>query len=315
MSNVMQIDAKKFGRVAVLMGGLSAEREVSLVSGQRVLEALLQKGIEAFVIDVGRDITEHLTATKPDRVFIALHGTYGEDGRIQSLLEWMNIPYTGSGVLASALAMDKEKTKMICALADLPVLPSLMVSDVKNEDFIKDLADFILEVGFPLCVKPLDSGSSCGVTRVENEEQLAAAYAKALQYADKIIIEPWVHGREFTVGIIDQETLPPLEIVVKRDFYDYAAKYEDNATQFICPCDLNEEQKAKLQKITLQTFKVLGCRHFGRADFIMDRDGNFWLLEMNTIPGLTSHSLVPQAAAVAGIDFPDLMVRILSFTL
>jgi len=310
----MQIDPKQFGRVVVLMGGLSAEREVSLMSGQRVLDALLEKGIDAFALDVGDDIVEQLLKTKPDRAFIALHGAYGEDGRIQAVLEMLHIPYTGSGVLASALAMDKEKSKGIWDTLELPVLSFLTTDDVNGDEFKAELEAFIDEFGFPLCVKPLDSGSSCGVSRVENEAQLAAAYAKAQEHGETIMIEPWIDGREFTVGIIDDETLPPIEIVPKQSFYDYEAKYLVDTTQFICPCDLSVEKQEELKALALEAYQALGCRHFGRADFLMDQEGNFWLLEMNTIPGLTSHSLVPQAAAASGINFSDLMYKILGFT-
>jgi len=310
----MQIDPNKFGRVAVLMGGMSAEREVSLISGQRVLEALREKGIDVFALDVGEDFIEQLLKAKPDRVFIALHGTYGEDGRVQAVLEMLHIPYTGSGVLASALAMDKEKSKGIWAQLELPVLSSLVTDDVDDDEFKQELSEFLEEFAFPLCVKPLDNGSSCGVSRVEDGTQLVAAYAKAFEYGDTLMIEPWIDGREFTVGIVGDDVLPPMEIIPKQSFYDYEAKYLVDTTRFICPCDLSEEKREELKDLALEAYQALGCRHFGRADFMMDREGNFWLLEINTIPGLTSHSLVPQAAAEAGISFPDLMHRILEFT-
>ena len=311
----MNTDPQKFGRVVVLMGGMSAEREVSLMSGKRVLEALLEKGVNAFALDVGDDFIEQLLKTQPDRAFIALHGTYGEDGRVQAVLEMLHIPYTGSGVLASALAMDKEKSKGIWETLELPVLSSLITDDVDDDEFKQEFSEFIEEFDFPLCVKPLDNGSSCGVSRVEDETQLAAAYAKAFEYGDILMVEPWIDGREFAVGIVGDEALPPIEIIPKQSFYDYDAKYLVDTTQFICPCDLSAEKQEELKDLALEAYQALGCRHFGRADFMMDREGNFWLLEMNTIPGLTSHSLVPKAAAATGITFPDLMCKVLEFTI
>ena len=311
----MNKDRNKFGRVAVLMGGLSSEREISLQSGQKVLEALLQKGIDAFGIDVGHDIAERLIEAKPDRAFIALHGTYGEDGKIQGLLEIMRIPYTGSDVISSALAMDKEKSKLIWETYKLPVLPSLVVSTVTTAKFKREIKNFIDNFGFSLCVKPVNSGSSCGVTKVANKKHLSTAYKEAFKYDKDIIIEPWIEGREFTVVIIGNKVFPPIEIIPKQSFYDYKAKYLVETTQFICPCKLSAKQKNKLQDLALSAFKSLGCRHFGRADFIMDKKGKPWLLEINTIPGLTGHSLVPRAAAAVGIGFSDLMCDILEFTL
>ncbi len=211
--------------------------------------------------------------------------------------------------------MDKEKSKGIWETLELPVLSSLITDDVDDDEFKQEFSEFIEEFDFPLCVKPLNNGSSCGVSRVENETQLAAAYAKAYEYGDTLMIEPWIDGREFTVGIVGDEALPPMEIIPKQSFYDYDAKYLVDTTQFICPCDLSTEKQEELKDLALEAYQALGCRHFGRADFLMDREGNFWLLEMNTIPGLTSHSLVPQAAAQAGIPFPDLMYKVLEFTI
>lgn len=305
-----KIDPKQFGKVAVLMGGTSSEREVSLISGKNALAALQELNIDAVAIDVGKDIVEQLQKIKPDRVFIALHGIGGEDGTIQALLEMMQIPYTGSGVLASALAMDKQKSKYIWDKYSLPILPSAIIDDPK-----KDLAIIASSMDFPVCVKPVRGGSTIGVTKVLEAKDLQTAYELAKKYDTEVMIEPWITGREFTVGIIGENALPVIEIIPDEGYYDYEAKYISAKTQFICPCDLSKSDQELLQELALTAYNALGCRHLGRADFLMDQDGNFWILEMNTIPGLTSHSLVPTAAKTLGIDFRTLIYKILKFTL
>lgn len=304
-----KINPKKFGKVAVLMGGTSSEREVSLMSGKNTLEAMQKLGIDAVGIDVGKDIVLELLKIKPDRAFIALHGKMGEDGTIQALLEMLEIPYTGSGVQASALAMDKQKAKYIWEKYSLPILPSAIIED-PNED----LSIIASSMDFPLCIKPVRGGSTIGLTKVLSEKELRQAYDAAKKYDTEVMVEPWVTGREFTIGILGENALPAIEIIPE-ELYDYDAKYLSDKTQFICPCNLSKEDEQNLQEIALLAFKALDCRHFGRADFLLDKDGNFWLLEMNTIPGLTSHSLVPTAAKSLGIDFKTLIAKILEFTL
>lgn len=306
----VKIDAKKFGKVVVLLGGLSGEREVSLVTGGRVLQALLQQGIDAHPLDVGHDVIEKLLQMRPDRAFIALHGPGGEDGLMQGVLDIMRIPYTGSDVKASALAMDKYLSKRIWQTCGLPVLPSAIITEEKF-----DASSIIARLGLPLCVKPVDNGSTLGISKVTDVAKLNEACKEARKFSHTVMFEPWINGREFTVGIIGSEALPPVEIKVASNFYDYSAKYLSNDTSYFCPCDLSLEQKKELQDISLRAYQILGCRHFARADFILDQKNNFWLLEINTIPGLTDHSLVPKAAAAIGIDFPNLILKILEFTL
>jgi D-alanine-D-alanine ligase len=308
----MKISAKDFGKVAVLFGGMSSEREVSLLSGEGVLEALINKGVDAHLIDVDFDIVQKLQELEPDRAFIALHGAYGEDGRVQGLLEMMNIPYTGCGVKASAIAMDKNFSKIIWKEYGLPVLPSFVATAKTPVD---ELEKALEKMGLPLCVKPVSNGSTIGVTKVVNRAELLPAYKNALQYDDFVLLEPWIEGFEFTVGILDDEALPPIEIVPDEEFYDYSAKYISHATRYLCPCNLSLVDQNKIKEIALKAFRILGCRHFARADFLQDKQGNFWLLELNTITGLTSHSLMPKAAKVAGIDYDTLIWKVLEFTL
>lgn len=296
---------QKFGKVAVLMGGTSCEREVSLMSGQNVLAALLRKGIDAYAIDVGENIIEQLQANRPDRAFIALHGTNGEDGVIQGILEELNIPYPGSGVAASALTMDKYRTKLVWQSFGLPVLPSTLLNNTDDLNF--DL---------PLCVKPTDSGSSYGVTKITDISQLSEAYEFAKQYGSEVMVEPWIDGREFDVGILGDDALPVVEIIPQeQSFYDYEAKYFSDKTGYKCPCNLTKEEQQQIQNIALQAFQTTGCRDWARVEFIQNKTGKFWLLEINTITGLTTHSVVPMAAKQIGIDFDELIVKVLEFTL
>jgi D-alanine-D-alanine ligase len=303
--------AEDFGKVAVLFGGISSEREVSLISGKNVLSALLNLGIDAYGIDVGYNIIEQLQKIKPDRAFIVLHGQpLGEDGTIQSLLEIMQIPYTGSGVMASALTMDKQRTDLLWKGLGLPVIPSIIL---KKET---DPAEIEARFAAPLCVKPVNSGSSCGVTKVEVAEQLPEAYKLALQHGSAAMVQPWIMGRELTVGILGNEPLPAIEIVTpKNTFYDYSAKYLVETTQYLCPCDLTAAEEQEIKDLALRAFNSVGCKDWGRIDFIQDKDKKFWLLEANTIPGMTEHSLVPKAAKQAGISFERLVWQILAFTL
>jgi D-alanine-D-alanine ligase len=307
---VEKIPPNVFGRVAVLMGGTSSEREVSLMSGQNVLEALQRKGVDAYSIDQGLDIIGKLQTNKPDRVFIALHGTNGEDGVIQGLLEILHIPYTSSGVIASALTMNKYRSKLFWKSLGLPVLP-LVILNEKD-----DIAEFVKQFGFPLCVKPINSGSSLGVSKIISIAQLPKAYDLAKQYGSQVMVEPWIEGREFDVCILGNEALPIVEIIPPQgSFFDYKAKYFSDKTKYICPCNLSGEEQDQLQTMALKAFHASDCRYWSRIEFLQDKNGKFWLSEINTIPGLTLHSIVPLAAKQSGINFDDLIYKILGFTL
>ncbi len=293
----------EFGKVAVLFGGTSAEREVSLNSGSRVLAALQGQGIDAHAFDPA---TEPLDALKGyDRAFITLHGRHGEDGTIQGALEVMHIPYTGSGVLASALAMDKFRTKLMWQAAGLAIPEyALLTAD-------SDFADIEEELGLPLFVKPAREGSSIGVTKVKERGALKAAYEEAAKHDPLVIAEKGVLGGEYTVGIIGDEAMPIIKIEPATEWYDYEAKYNRDDTRYLCPCGLPEAKEMEIRKGALEAFRVLGGRGWGRVDFLMDEDGNYYFLEVNTAPGMTDHSLVPMAARVSGLEYPALVRRVL----
>jgi D-alanine-D-alanine ligase len=296
-----------FGKVAVLFGGTSAEREVSLNSGARVLAALQGQGIDAHAYDPA---TQPLDALKGyDRAFIALHGRHGEDGTIQGALELMHIPYTGSGVMASALGMDKFRTKLLWQAAGLPVPEyALLTAD-------SDFADIEDELGLPIFVKPAHEGSSIGITKVTEHGRLREAWAAAARHDPLVIAERGVMGGEYTVGIIgrgdDMVALPIIRIEPATDWYDYEAKYNRDDTRYLCPCGLPEAKEMEIRKGALEAFRILGGRGWGRVDFLMDEEGNHCFLEVNTSPGMTDHSLVPMAARVAGMDYPALVRRVL----
>lgn len=295
-----------FGKVAVLYGGTSAERPVSLNSGSRVLAALLGQGIDAHAFDPAEQALDELKGY--DRAFIALHGRHGEDGTIQGALEVMHIPYTGSGVLASALAMDKFRTKLMWQSAGLPVPEyALLKAD-------SDFADVEEELGFPMFVKPAREGSSIGVTKVKTPGALKAAYQEAARHDPLVIAEKGVMGGEYTVGIVGDEVLPIIKIVPATDWYDYEAKYTRDDTQYLCPCGLSEHKEKQIRAEALEAFRMLGGRGWGRVDFLLDEEGNHYFLEVNTAPGMTDHSLVPMAARVAGMEYPVLVRRILELT-
>lgn len=298
-----------FGKVAVLFGGNSAEREISLISGQAVLGALREAGVQADAFDPAeRNISE---VTAYDRAFIVLHGRGGEDGTMQGALELLGVPYTGSGVLASALGMDKARTKQLWLGCALPTPPYAALN--ANTDF----AAVVAELGLPLMVKPTHEGSSIGMSKVERAEDLATAYAQAAQYDSEIIAEKWVTGREYTVVILGDRALPVIRLQPHQShsFYDFDAKYKANDTNYLCPCGLSTEDEARLQAIALQAFAAVGAQGWGRIDAMQDEQGNFWLLEVNTVPGMTDHSLVPMAAKAAGLSFVDLVQTILAQTL
>jgi D-alanine-D-alanine ligase len=293
-----------FGKVAVLFGGDSAEREVSLQSGTRVLDALCRQGIDAHGFDPAQRRLDELQAF--DRAFIALHGRHGEDGAIQGALELMGIPYTGSGVMASAVGMDKWRTKLLWHAAGLPVPESVVL----GED--GDFAAVETRLGFPLFVKPACEGSSIGVCKVSEAGRLREAYAKAAAYGAPVIAERGIVGGEYTVAILGDEALPIIHIVPATDFYDYEAKYLRDDTRYLCPCDLPEARERELRTQSLEAFRVLGCRGWGRVDFLMDGQGDAYFLEVNTSPGMTGHSLVPTAARAAGLSYEQLVARVLA---
>jgi D-alanine-D-alanine ligase len=292
-----------FGKVAVLFGGTSAEREVSLNSGSRVLAALQGQGIDVHAFDPATQTLDDLKGY--DRAFIALHGRHGEDGTIQGALEVMHIPYTGSGVLASALAMDKFRTKLMWQAAGLPVPEYALL----NAD--SDFAEIEEQLGLPLFVKPAREGSSIGVTKVKARGELKAAYEEAVRHDPLVIAEKGVMGGEYTVGIVGDEVLPIIKIEPATEWYDYEAKYNRDDTKYLCPCGLPQAKEMEIRKGALEAFRILGGRGWGRVDFLMDEDGNHYYLEVNTAPGMTDHSLVPMAARVAGMEYPALVRRVL----
>ncbi|MDD2885485.1 MAG: D-alanine--D-alanine ligase [Dechloromonas sp.] len=293
----------KFGKVAVLFGGTSAERAVSLNSGSRVLAALQGEGIDAHPYDPAEQPLDALKGY--DRAFIALHGRHGEDGTIQGALEVMHIPYTGSGVLASALAMDKFRTKLMWQAAGLPIPEFALLNEQS------DFADIEEELGLPLFVKPAREGSSIGVTKVKMPGDLLSAYAAAAAHDPLVIAEKGVMGGEYTVGIVGDTVLPIIKIEPATEWYDYEAKYNRDDTRYLCPCDLPAARAERIQAEALEAFRLLGGRGWGRVDFLMDEDGNHFFLEVNTAPGMTDHSLVPMAARVAGMSYPALVCRVL----
>lgn len=295
-----------FGRVAVLMGGCSAEREVSLRSGNAVLEALLNSGVNAFGLDLGEQAIAQLMAEKFDRAFIALHGRGGEDGSIQGVLEWLRIPYTGSDVMASALGMDKYKCKQVWQGLGLPTPASSLLSPTTNAE------QLVAKLGLPLMIKPAHEGSSIGMSKVSSAEQLAAAYKEASLYDSRILAERFISGPEFTVGIVDGQALPVIGLKTSHDFYDFNAKYTATDTEYLLPCGLTAEEEKALQELALEAYLAVGCEGWGRVDIMLDETKQPWLLEVNTSPGMTDHSLVPQAAAYAGISFDQLVLNILA---
>ena len=292
-------------RIAVLMGGLSAEREVSLKSGQAVHAALLRLGYNSIAIDVGQDLAQQLTDHRIEVAFIALHGRYGEDGCVQGLLELMQIPYTGSGVLASGLAMHKLCSKLAFSAAGLTITPYIAVKSGEQ------VSPEQLPFGLPVVVKPLREGSSIGISRVFREEEWEPATREALRHGREMLVESYVPGRECTVGLLGNAALPVVEIVPEDGYYDYQAKYVRDTTRYIVPAALPEDCAARAQALAQAFFTALGCRGFARADFILGDGGDMVFLEMNSIPGFTPSSLLPKAAHAAGIDFPELCRRIM----
>jgi len=298
-------EADQFGRVAVLYGGTSAEREVSLNSGKAVLAALCRNGVDAYGIDTTDQPIEQMQADSIDRVFIVLHGRGGEDGVIQAILQSLNLPYTGSGVQGSALAMDKLRTKLLWLGMKLPTPDFVILSQQQ------DLALVNEAVGFPCIIKPIHEGSSIGMSKVDKLENLEPAWKEAAKYDREVIAERWITGGEYTCAILNNEALPLIKMETPNTFYDYEAKYNSTSTQYHCPCGLAVEKEKEMQDIALLAFDACGASGWGRVDFMMDEQNQAWLIEANTVPGMTDHSLVPMAAKQAGYDFDELVWRIL----
>ena len=296
---------KDFGKVAVLFGGRSAEREVSLKSGAAVLAALQRSGVDAHGFDPAIQDLHTLLDEGYRSVFIALHGRYGEDGTVQGALELMGIPYTGSGVLASALAMDKWRTKLVWQAANLPIPAYEMLTADSDFDAV------VGRLGLPLFVKPANEGSSVGISKVTQAGELRKAYEEAVKHDKLVIVESFIGGGEYTAAILGGQALPVIKIEPANEFYDYDAKYLRDDTRYLCPCGLLPEQEAKIQLLAQQAFTLIGGEGWGRVDFLMDEAGNPYLLEINTSPGMTDHSLVPMAARQSGMSFEQLVLRVL----
>jgi len=298
-------DAQAFGKVAVLMGGRSAEREISLRSGQAVLDALQQRGVQALSLDAGGDdFVSQLGSGSFDRAFIVLHGRGGEDGVVQGLLESLGIPYTGSQVLGSALSMDKLRTKQVWAGAGLPTPTFTLLQREADLQAVPAL-------GFPVMLKPAREGSSLGMTKVEQERDLKPAWREASRFDREVLAESWVYGVEYTAAIVADAALPLIRLETPREFYDYEAKYVADTTRYHCPCGLLADVETGLQDLAMRAFLAVGASGWGRVDFFLDAAQRPWLIEVNTVPGMTDHSLVPMAAQVYGWDMPELVWRIL----
>lgn len=306
MSVMATGNASTFGKVAVLMGGQSAEREVSLVSGKAVLGALLGAGIDAHGLDTAdANMMQTLANGGYDRAFIALHGRGGEDGVIQGALELLGIPYTGSGVTGSALAMDKLLTKQVWQSAGIPTPTFLLLTNETEVEAARQSLDF------PVILKPANEGSSIGISKVETADELLPAWQTAVRYDHHVIAEQWVTGAEYTAGVLEGAVLPLIRLETPNTFYDYAAKYELDTTRYLIPCGLDASREAELGRLSLAAFDAVGAHGWGRVDFMFDEAGQPWFIEVNTVPGLTDHSLVPMAAKAAGLSFTQLVCRIL----
>jgi len=299
------IDSAQFGRVAVVMGGPSAEREVSLKSGYAVLEALLAQGVNARAVEVRDDLVSPFLGGAFDCVFNAIHGRGGEDGVLQGVLESLNVPYSGSGVLASAICMDKLRTKWCLKGAGLTTPQWYTLTSEQAFDACID------QLGFPMIVKPVREGSSIGMSRVNNTEELRAGYQLAKEFDRSVYAEAWVEGDEYTVGFIGDQVLPVVRVKTPNSFYDYEAKYISDSTQYFCPSGLTQPNEESVMALAKRAIQVVDVQGWGRVDLFIDRDGQSQLIEINTVPGMTDHSLLPMAAKAAGIDFGELVWRIL----
>lgn len=297
---------KEYGKVAVLLGGLSAEREVSLKSGAAVLAALRRRGVDAHGVDVGRDIVQVLSAGRFDRAFIILHGRYGEDGVMQGALEMLGMPYTGSGVMGSAIGMDKLACKRLWTGAGVPT------AEFETIKGAADLDRAAQRLGFPLIVKPAREGSSIGISKVKNADGLEAAWTAARKHDPHVLAERCIKGPELTAAVLGEQVLPLIRLETPRDFYDYEAKYLLDTTKYHCPAGIDPALEERIRGIARRAFDLLNCSGWGRVDFMIDADGSPYVLEINTVPGMTDHSLVPMAARHAGIEFDELVMRILA---
>ncbi len=299
------MSGSSFGKVGVLLGGRSAEREVSLKSGTMVLNALRSRGVDAHPFDPAKRDIDEMIGERFERVFIALHGRFGEDGTLQGILEWLGIPYTGSGVLGSALAMDKIRSKLLWQASGIPTPP------YERLDAGADLRGVADRLGLPLMVKPANEGSSIGMSKVRRAGALEEAFSLAVNYDRQVIAEKFIDGIELTAGILDGQPLPLIKLETPRDFYDYQAKYVSDDTRYIVPCGLPAAEERAIQALCVKAFHALGCRGWGRVDLMCDRAGKPYLLEVNTSPGMTDHSLVPMAARAVGLSYEDLCTKIL----
>jgi len=304
MDKTRTISPAQFGRVAVMMGGWSAERDISLMSGRQVLQGLLDAGVDAVGVDLNIGTLRAMQRDDFDRAFLILHGPGGEDGVVQAYLQTIGIPYTGSGVLGAAIAMSKYRSKLAWRGMGLSVPDWQVLSSTQDARRAGD------EFGLPMMIKPDNEGSSIGIARVYRQDELVPAFKAAAQYGE-VLAERFVHGRELTVGILGEQALPVIEIETPRAFYDYTAKYFVDDTSYHCPADIPGATARQCQEIALTAFKAIGCRDWGRVDFMLDDDGQPWLIEVNTAPGMTTHSLVPMAAYASGIPFSELVCRIL----
>jgi D-alanine-D-alanine ligase len=310
MTDSDEIRENRYGKVAVLMGGRSAERAISLKSGMAVLQALQSAGVDAHGLDAAdADFARALADDGYARVFIALHGRGGEDGVVQGLLEVLGLPYTGSGVLASALAMDKLRTKQVWNSAGIPTPP---FTPLRDSDTVEALRGTLR---YPVIVKPAHEGSSIGISKVVMADGLLAAWQLARRYDGEVFAEQWITGQEFTAGILGSEALPLIRLETPNTFYDYDAKYQASTTRYLIPCGLEAAREQALQAQALAAFRAVGGGGWGRVDFMLDEGGEPWFIEVNTIPGLTDHSLVPMAARASGMEFTRLVCRILDATL
>mgnify|MGYP001168409887 FL=1 len=298
-------EIKKYGRVGVLTGGISAEREISLLSGKCVTDSLVRSGLDVLSIDIDERFFEQLPKYGLDRALIMLHGTGGEDGVLQGALELHDLPYTGSGVLASAAAMDKHHSKIFWKGSNIRT-PAFSLLD-KTTNWKETLE----KLGGEIIIKPAREGSSIGMSRVNDVISFKEAWKKASMLDNKVIAEQWIEGEEYTVAILDEKALPPIKLETSHKFYDYSAKYLSEETIYRYPCELNEKKEKELMRLAIQSFESLGCTGWGRVDVMTNSYGEFFILEINTVPGMTDHSLVPMAAAAAGYNFDELVLKIL----
>jgi len=301
-------DVKALGRVAVFMGGCSAEREISLLSGNRVLKELQQSCVDAHAVDIDEVSFVDFAKMQFDRAFIGLHGGAGENGRLQGVLESLDIPYTGSGLLASALAMDKYRSKLVWRAAGLSVPKAIII------DRHTDIRDVVKKLSLPLVVKPICAGSSQGVSIVTSIDDFPRALTYGEEFGSQLIAEQYIKGREFTVGIFDDKVLPAIELHVEREFYDFQAKYKDPGTHYQVRCDLSPKLTITLENIALLAYQLIGCQQYARIDLIKDADDNFWILEINTIPGMREGGTYPAALDAAQIPFKEFVLSLLQYS-